>query len=71
MAAKTGEKPQETTWDVGRGEKMKIALLITVLLTSSVTAFVVTLPLRRKVEALESMVEMLSKAVRGKYDEGK
>ena len=36
---------------------------------SAAASFVATLPLRRKVEALESMVEMLSKAVRGQYDE--
>ncbi len=35
---------------------------------SAASSYIATLPLRRKVEALESMCEMLSKAVRGQYD---
>lgn len=48
---------------------MKVSLLITVMLVSGITSYVATLPLRRKVEALESMCEMLSKAIRGQYNE--
>ena len=43
--------------------------LMVVLLCAAVSG-AVTYPLRKKVEALESMVEMLSKAVRGEYERG-
>lgn len=42
-----------------------------VVLVSAAVSFSISYPLMKKVEALESMCEMLSKAVRGKYDEGK
>jgi len=39
-----------------------------VILVSAAVSAVITYPLRKKMEALESMVEMLSKAVRGEYE---
>jgi len=44
-------------------------LLVLVILVSIAASFIAMLPLWRKVETLESMCEMLSKAVRGQYDE--
>lgn len=41
--------------------------LILVILISLTASSVAMLPLWRKVEALESMCEMLAKAVRGEY----
>ena len=38
-----------------------------IILVSAVVSTVITYPLWKKVEALESMCEMLSKAVRGEY----
>lgn len=43
--------------------------LVIVILISIAVSCVVILPLWRKVEAIESMCEMLSKAVMGQYDE--
>lgn len=40
---------------------------VSVMVVSAAVSMLITLPIRRKVEALESMVEMLSKAVRGEY----
>lgn len=40
------------------------------VLVSAAVSGAVTYKLRKKVEALESMVEMLSKAVRGEYERG-
>ena len=41
---------------------------LAVILASAAVSFMISLPLWRKVEALESMCEMLSKAVRGEYE---
>lgn len=38
-----------------------------IILASAVVSAIITYPLRKKVEALESMCEMLSKAVRREY----
>ena len=38
-----------------------------VILVSAAVSAVITYPLQKKVEALESMCEMLSNAVRGEY----
>lgn len=46
-------------------------MLAVTILVSAAVSLAISYPLQKKVEALESMVEMLSKAVRGKYDEGK
>lgn len=46
---------------------MLLVFLAIVILISIAVSCAVMLPLWRKVEAMESMVEMLSKAVREKY----
>ena len=52
-------------------EKVVAEVLAVTILVSAAVSLAISYPLQKKVEALESMVEMLSKAVRGKYDEGK
>ncbi len=46
---------------------MRPFLWLAVILVSAGTAFVITRPLWKKVTALESMCEMLSRALRGDF----
>ena len=46
---------------------MMVVFWLMIILVSAAVSTVTTYPLRRKVEALESMCEMLSKAVRREY----
>lgn len=44
-------------------------LWLAVILVSGGTAAFITMPIRKKLTALESMCEMLSRAVRGEFGE--
>lgn len=47
---------------------MHPAFWVLVILVSAAVAYFVTRPLERKLAALESMCEMLSRAIRGGFD---
>ena len=66
MATKADEKAQKADGNV---KEVLIVIWLAVILVSAAVSAVITYPLLKKVEALENMCEMLSKAVRGQYDE--
>ncbi len=65
MATKADEKAQKADGNV---KEVLIVIWLAVILVSAAVSAVITYPLKRKVEALESMCEMLSKAVREEYE---